>query len=359
MRRGIFRAASYELRVFIIMMTFCTLFDSFYLDKAIALYRSLDKCAKGQFRLYFFCFDDKAYDVLESMSLDGVVLIKSTVFDNDTMRRLKKERTKAEYCWTCTPQSIEYVLDRYDEESVTYIDADLYFFSNPKPLFDEIHEANANVTIVEHRFADNHNGRKMLKRSGKYCVEFNYFDQTEESRKCLAWWRDKCIEWCYHLYEPDRMGDQKYLMQFPKLFKGVHELQHLGGGVAPWNLAQYRLDAQHSNNQLIHLLEKDTGKKFVLVFYHFQNLRYIGKNHVNVYSGTHNKRLKDTIYIPYLKQLESIREELMQFNITFNVKKVYSSNKFIAFAQATILRFKIKSLSDVYNLDKIRRRSNT
>ena len=93
---------------------------------------------------YTFCFDDKLYDVLESMSLQDVILIKSSVFDNDIMRRLKQERIKAECCWTCTPQSIEHVLGYFDEESVTYIDTDLYLFSNPKPLFYEIKEVNAN-----------------------------------------------------------------------------------------------------------------------------------------------------------------------------------------------------------------------
>ena len=71
--------------------------------------------------------------------------------------------------------------------------------------------------------------RKMgrwLRRSGKYCVEFNYFDQSKNAKKALGWWKEKCFEWCYHLYEPERMGDQKYLEKFPILFKGVHELHH-------------------------------------------------------------------------------------------------------------------------------------
>ena len=220
-------------------MTFCTLFDTYYIDKGIAIYRSLERTAGDSFKLYIFCFDDKSYDILESMNLSRAVLVKSTVLENETMLKLKAERSKAEYCWTCTPQIIEYVLDNYDEESVTYIDADLYFFSSPQPLFDEIKKADANVVITEHRFANNMNGRRLCKRSGKYCVEFNYFDQSENSRKCLNWWKEKCIEWCYHIYEPERMGDQKYLEKFPKLFEGVHELQHLGGGVAPWNVQQY------------------------------------------------------------------------------------------------------------------------
>ena len=64
-------------------MTFCTLFDSYYLDKGIALYRSLERCARDQFTLYIFCFDDKSYDILESMHLSNAVLVKSKVLEND------------------------------------------------------------------------------------------------------------------------------------------------------------------------------------------------------------------------------------------------------------------------------------
>lgn len=83
-------------------------------------------------------------------------------------------------------------------------------------------------------------GRKLEERNGRYCVQFNYFRQTENGRRVLTWWKEKCMEWCFDIPEPDRMGDQKYLNGWPEKFPGVWELQHLGGGVAPWNLEQYR-----------------------------------------------------------------------------------------------------------------------
>lgn len=45
------------------MFNFCTLFDSYYLDKGIALYESLEKVCKD-FHLYIFCFDKKAKSAL-------------------------------------------------------------------------------------------------------------------------------------------------------------------------------------------------------------------------------------------------------------------------------------------------------
>lgn len=333
------------------MMIFCTLFDSNYLDKGLALWQSLEK-KSSPYRLYIFCFDDKSWEVLNDMKLNNVIPIHHSSIETEELLKLKKERSKAEYCWTCTPVIIEYVLNIYNESSCTYIDADMFFFSDPQILFDEIEQANANVVITEHRFENDFSGRRWLGKSGKYCVEFNYFDNSANAREALNWWKEKCFEWCYALYEPERMGDQKYLEKFPQLFKGVHELQHLGGGVAPWNLKQYALVS--ATDKIILKLRKEEKKEFSLVFYHFQSVKYLSHVKVNINSGTHDKTLKRAIYIPYLKVIEDNRMRLKeQYGIEFAVNKSYSSNKMKAFIQKYIMKFKIKSISDIVYLDKM------
>ena len=332
------------------MMTFCTLFDSFYLDKGLALYRSLER-QTNNFKLFIFSFDDKAYEVLQKMQLKNAVVLHHTVIEDDVLLSLKKERSKAEYNWTCTPVIIEYVLKNYKVENCTYIDADMYFFSDPQILFDEIKESKAKTVITEHRFANDVRGNRWLKRSGKYCVEFNYFDQSEEAYEALSWWKEKCFEWCYALYEKDRMGDQKYLEKFPEMFEGVHELQYLGGGVAPWNLYQYNLKSVNEHGIVLETKDK---KDFNIVFYHFQNIRYLRDDIVNINSCTQKKELKETIYFPYLREIESIRKELQEnYGISFAVKKSCASNKLKAFIQKNIMQYKIKSRTDIIRLDKL------
>ncbi len=333
------------------MINLCTLFDSYYLDKGIAMYRSLENVS-DDFNLYIFCFDDKSFEVLNALQLKHAVMIHHSKIETEELLKLKGERSKPEYCWTCTPVVIEYVLNNYPVDSCTYIDSDLYFFSDPQVLFDEIKQDTANIIITEHRFSSSRKDQRLLKRSGKYCVEFNYFDQSENAREALNWWKEKCFEWCFHIYEPERMGDQKYIEKFPKLFKGVHELQHLGGGVAPWNLHQYEL--KRANGLEVILRKKDDGMEFPLIFYHFQNIRYLSENWVNVSSEVPSKKLKDAIYCPYLKSIEDIRKELRNYGVTFGVKNVHSSNPLIAFLQGGILRYRIHSITDVYDLRKFR-----
>lgn len=370
-------------------MNFCTLFDSYYLDKGITLAKSLNLSCKDEFNLFIFCFDDNSKKILESENIPGVTLLshKDLEADYPILLKLKEERSKAEYCWTCTPTTIEYVLNHFDVDSCTYIDADLYFFQNPKILFDEVKENHKGIIITPHRFTNSLKDKRFLRRSGKYCVEFNYFDKSEDARKALTWWRDKCFEWCFHLYEPTRMGDQKYIEQFPKLFNSVHELENLGGGMAPWNLAQYKYDGviQKSSSgnsdvssdssatknsapsdssandncapcdsSIIQIKEKKTGKTFTPVFYHFQDIRYLPGRKVNIKSNSHDKALKFAIYKPYLKAIEETRKTLKdKYNVDFSLKKAYSSNKLIAFLQKNVLLYKIKSLSDIINLDNL------
>lgn len=347
------------------MKTFCTLFDSYYLDKGIVLYRSLEKVT-DDFALYIFCFDDRSQEILTKMNLKHAVILSHKDIERDEPRllKIKEERSKAEYCWTCTPVIVEYVLNHYDVDSCTYIDSDLYFFADPEPLFEEIRDNDCNILITPHRFPDTPKGMKTCKRSGKYCVEFNYFDKSDNAKEALTWWKERCLEWCYHIYEPERMGDQKYLEKFPVLFKGVHEMSNKGGGVAPWNFSQYRLyeggnTESGSSNKLdcnegdVLLKEKATGDVFPIIFYHFQNLRFLSDHVINVSSESHSKKTKDAVYPRYLRAIRECRKELKEYGVTFSVKKIYASNKLIALMQGTVLRFKIKSLSDIYNWDKL------
>ncbi len=336
------------------MYIYVTLFDSFYLDKGLVLYNSLERVCGDDFKLYVFCFDERSKQILEEEKLSNAVILGVEDLERvyPELTEIKKTRSKAEFCWTCTPASVEYVLKECNEDNCTYIDADLYFFRKPDILFDEIREKKADIIITPHRFSNTTKDKKTEKRSGKYCVEYNYFNNSDNARQCLAWWKERCFEWCYHLYEEDRMGDQKYLMKFSELFQGVQELSYLGGGVAPWNLAQYSLKEKKENGEII-LTEKVSQSNFELVFFHFQNIRFMSETKLNISSETHDRNLKRAVYLPYLKEIFKTREYLKrQYGLEFGVKKIYSSNRIIGFLQGTVLRFRVKSLSDIIDMKK-------
>ena len=105
----------------------CTIFDSNYLDKGLTLYYSLENTCRD-FVLYIFAFDDLAEKVLNEMGLEKVKVIRLEQFETKELLAVKGTRSRGEYCWTCTPVIIEYVLDHFEVECCTYIDADLFFY---------------------------------------------------------------------------------------------------------------------------------------------------------------------------------------------------------------------------------------
>jgi len=330
------------------MFIFCTLFDSKYLDKGIALYESL--CSvEADFKLYVFAFDQTAYEVLKSQNFEKMRLVSLQEFETDQMLKVKQERSAAEYCWTCTPITIDYVLREYNEPHCTYLDADLYFFASPKVLIQELQEAKKSVIITEHRFPLSEQ-EQMMERAGKYCVQFNTFLNDEQGKEILETWKEQCLDWCFYTPNGERMGDQKYLETWTTDYSCVHELQHLGGGVAPWNISQYTLLDEEKKLLLYN------ESSFSLVFYHFQNIRYLPLDLVNLRSGTKDRKLKNAIYRPYLKHIEMIRAMLQkEYQLVFSIKKSYYQNPILRFIQNYIMPFKVTSLSDIVSLKKLRK----
>ena len=239
------------------MHYFCTLFDSNYLTRGLAMYESLKSYCKD-FHLFIFTFDDKTFEILNKLALSHVTIIALDEFEDVELLKVKPTRSRGEYCWTCTSSTILYILKNYKVESCTYLDADLFFYFSPKVLLDEAQENS--ILITEHRYTPKYD---LSKASGIYCVQFILFSNDEKGLKVLEWWRNACLDWCYDRIEDGKFGDQKYLDDWPERFSGVHVLEHLGGGVAPWNVQQLNI-IQHGNGLKVN--------GHALVFYHFHHL---------------------------------------------------------------------------------------
>lgn len=274
------------------MYYFCTLFDRNYLFKGLSLYQSLRKTCHS-FTLYILCMDDLTRSVLAALNLNNVRLISIAEFEDEALRSVKPKRSVAEYCWTCTPSLLLYVLATNPEiDLITYLDADLLFFSSPDPVFTEF--ASNSIMIIEHRFPAH---LRYLEANGIYNVEMVAFRLDENGVECLTWWRERCLEWCFNRLEDGRLGDQKYLDDWPTRFAGVHVLRHLGAGVAPWNVEQY--DVTEVDDRIM-------INGYPLVFYHFHqfyllpNQKYFCSS--SVYSR--NRAFPMAIYSRYIEEIE-------------------------------------------------------
>jgi hypothetical protein len=246
------------------MYDFCTYFDHRYLSRGLALYSSLIRHCKGTVRLWILCMNDPAYEALQKLALPGIYPIRLSDFERGdaALAAAKTNRNLIEYYFTSTPSLPLFILrENPSVQVITYLDSDLFFFSDPAVLFEEFGQNS--VGIIGHRFPP---ALKASEVFGLYNVGFLTFRRDDVGLACLNWWRDRCNEWCYDHLDNGRFADQKYLDSWSTLFPRVVELKHKGANLAPWNLANYRIT------------RKD-GKVMVdeqeLIFFHFHGFKPI------------------------------------------------------------------------------------
>lgn len=279
----------------------CTYFDSGYLSRGLVLHQSLAQLDLD-FRLTALCLDDAAVEAVRSRDDPTLVpLALDALEEHDpALLETKPTRSTHEYYFTLGPSLIRYLLDRYATDQVTYLDADMCFYSSPEVLFEE--SAGAATVIVEHRFPTR---LRHLEETGRFNVAWVGFSNDSDGRAALEWWRRQCLDWCFDTVEPHRYADQKYLDEFPRRFERVHVLAHPGADVAPWNVADPPLVW--------------TGHRFTvggrpLVFFHFQGMRELGPRLIDpnlAEYGNHVTAATRRLYRSYVDALGVHSEQLV------------------------------------------------
>lgn len=276
------------------MHYYCTLFDSNYVAHALSLADSLRRFSPTM-PIVMFCMDEGALETVTTSDLPNLIAISLLELEQKTvgLSETKADRTRVEYFYTCTPAICSYVLNNLEDvESVTYLDADLYFFSSPSPVFEEL--AGKSIGIIEHRYSRPQRGRDY----GRFNVGWITFRNDDNGRRCLADWTSNCIDWCYQRFDGDKYADQKYLDKWPVDYAGVHVVQHKGANVAPWNVATYQLNADASG------IFVDEEK---LLFYHFAGFGQVGfrkfKSGLSAHRLQTSGLLLERIYKPYANSI--------------------------------------------------------
>jgi len=275
-------------------MNFVTHFNSKYLLQGLAMYDSLVRYLDA-FQLWVVCMDEETYEILTNLNLSKLKPVRFEKFENERLCSLKKERSLVEYFWTVTPvvNRIVFELDS-SVECLTYLDADMWLLNDPTYIFEEFSQSNKDVLITRHDYAPKYDQSKL---SGKYCVQLLIFNRN--SLDVLAWWEERCVEWCYGYADSGRFGDQKYLESFESEFPDrVHVLKEKGLMLAPWNASIYT----YSN----------------ALFYHFHGLKIYGNTKSFVGRYEIPKPVLRYIYMEYLSSVSDIIKNLESCNVKIN-----------------------------------------
>jgi hypothetical protein len=274
---------------------FCTYLDHRYLTRGLALAASLRRHCPDV-RLWVLCLDDQAHASLSALSLPHVVPISLADFerDDEPLRSAKSNRSLIEYYFTCTPSLPLFVLRHHPEiDIITYVDADLFFFGSPEPLFAEI--GDCSIGIIPHRFQDT---MRHLEKYGVFNVGWLTFRRDDNGLQCLEWWRERCLDWCFDRLEPGLFADQKYLDDWPARFSGVHVIQHHGANVASWNLRRHQITRSAAGVMV---------DEQPLIFFHFHHLKrrasWLFETDFHGFDARPCRIVKRDVLSPYLKAL--------------------------------------------------------
>jgi hypothetical protein len=267
------------------MENFVTLFDRNFLPQGMALYISMERVMQN-FTLWIVCMDDECYEIIKKLKNKNIKPINIKKYEDGLLLKIKKQRTRAEYCWTITPMTFKFVfLEAAEVNQVTYLDADMWFMKSPEKIISDFKISKKSVLITRHDYAPEND---QSETSGKYCVQFLTIKKNT-GEKLRAWWEEKCLEWCFDKFEEDRFGDQKYIERWPELaIYDVHEVEKEGLFMGPWNSGYYPYTKA--------------------ICYHFHGFRIITKEKFFIGGYEMPKVVIDKVYKKYIKELaEAIR----------------------------------------------------
>ncbi|MBP7579461.1 MAG: FkbM family methyltransferase [Vogesella sp.] len=317
------------------MRFYCTYFDRNYLSRAVAMMTSLRRHSSVPLTIIAVCHDELSRLILEQLALPDVIAlgVHDIEVRDEELLRAKVGRSAVEYYWTLTPTIILRLLESNPAiPDLCYVDADLYFYSDPEVLFTEM--GDGAVLVHEHRYSSDL--ASLESTCGRFNVGLLQFKQHPDALTVLRWWRARCNEWCFARPEAGKLGDQKYLDQWPDLFPQMRILQHPGAGVAPWNHARYALEYHGDGGFVVDGMP--------LVFYHYHSFAIAGRDQFLPLKHPHyplDEALL-SLFPPYITALEEALQCLRVVDPDFNFG--HGESEWLADERTLLQRYDMSAL---------------
>lgn len=219
------------------MNHYCTYFDRNYLAQGLALWASLEMRDPAAV-LWVLALDDFTAEVLGEAGGERlrVVPFVELLGADPELEAVREGRSRNEFIFTLSPcLPIHLFRTRAEIDLLTYLDADLFFFSDPRAMHQEL--GAGSILITPHRYPRWHDDSAQY---GRFNVGVLVFRRDASALACLAWWREQCLCSCATIADGATYGDQKYLDQWPEQFSGVVVSRNAGINAAPWNWAGHR-----------------------------------------------------------------------------------------------------------------------
>ncbi len=271
------------------MENYITYFDQNFLLQGLALHDSLRRHQPDSV-LWVLCLDEKVEQQLALLHPEGLKTISLHSVETPELLESKKNRSRTEYVFTLTPFVYEFVFSRDPLiDRVTYLDADVYFFSDPMRLLGAFIESDKSVFLTEHAFDQRY--ERLVVAYGRFCVQFLTVKRTARGLEILRAWQQQCLQNCSTPLDGGTavFGDQKYLDEWPERYPdAAYILEQRDQALAPWNVDYYQAANVTS---------------YFPVLYHFQSFRIFHRKWLQLCFGFTIEKAAH-IYAAYLDTLK-------------------------------------------------------
>ena len=265
---------------------YCTVLSKRMLYQGLALYHSICRFQEN-FIFYVLCMDDEVWELMQVLQYENIRATPVCILEDSRLLEIKKSRKENEYCWTLKPVFIEYLLNNCNDISrITYLDGDLFFFSEPGLLFQNLRKWS--VLLSKHDYSPDFKYLECM--CGIYNSGLISFKKNLHAQKCISWWKEQCLQQCSCSFENSQYGDQKYLEEMPALFDQVEIFKTRGVNVGPWNFARYK------NGLLRASIQKE---ELPVVCYHFSRFRQLDGAKTGIDFGPY-RPYEEELYNTYL-----------------------------------------------------------
>lgn len=273
---------------------YCTIVSKEYFIKSLALYDSICRHSHNNFHLWICAMDNASYDGMRKINLANTTIIDIASVENNFLLKAKNNRSITEYCWTVKASFIKFIIKHNRGiDSIIYMDADTYLFSEPSMLFQKLGKNDALLT--SHNFSDRF--LHLNKQKGKYNAGIIGFKNSIRALNILSWWERRCVEWCYDQVISNRFADQKYLEMIPRKYSRVFIAKSLIANAAMWNIENCKFELKE---------EKVFINDDILIFFHFSSFFIIGENELDLWKWDYpklNEEIREIIYRPYIRSI--------------------------------------------------------
>ncbi|QDZ38663.1 glycosyl transferase [Euhalothece natronophila Z-M001] len=218
----------------------------------------------------------KIYLVLCDVVPESVVLAEEPFDFIITLEQLKIPNFKSwlfqhniiELCTAVKGIAFDYIFDKFDCKKLLFFDPDIVILSPLDSLIQKLDYHS--VLLTPHQTVPESEREAIIDNEihslkvGVFNLGFLGIRNSEQGRKFIAWWRDRCLEFCYDDTPNGLFTDQKWVDLAPAFFSDYLVLQEPIYNVATWNLTHRRVTGSLKEGIYVN------GE--LMCFYHFSGL---------------------------------------------------------------------------------------